>query len=113
MGIGDLDNFDILNRMVEEASDYGAKASFSLPSMSSSSLGETFTSVATSVSETQSELVNPATGRQRKVRDVLMESHKEASRHITEVKVLDLPARESQAKDLRGSHSRRQTEEEL
>jgi len=60
IGIGDPDHFDSLRMMVEAAKDYGAAAEFSLPSMTSSGLGETLTTFATTIMRTQSSMTNAA-----------------------------------------------------
>ena len=85
IGIGDLDDFSMLQRMVDAAKDYGATAEFKLPSMTSSSLGLTFTSVATSLTTTQTEMTDMGTLTQRKVRDVQRESRLKASQVLTQV----------------------------
>ena len=85
IGIGDLDDFSMLQRMVDAAKDYGATAEFKLPSMTSSSLGITFTSVATSLTTTQTEMTDMGTLTQRKVRDVQRESRLKASQVLTQV----------------------------
>lgn len=83
IGIGDLDDFSMLQRMVDAANDYGATSEFKLPSMTSSSLGTLFTSVATSLTTTQTEMTDLGTLKQRKVRNVERESKTKASECLT------------------------------
>jgi putative lipoic acid-binding regulatory protein len=79
IGIGDRqEDFTMIQKMVEAAKDYGAKSSFERPSMASSSLGGAFSSVAASISATQSELTNQETGKHYHVRPGLHESQKKA-----------------------------------
>jgi hypothetical protein len=85
IGIGDCEEFRTLQNMVDAAKDYGAIAELKLPSMTSSSLGQTFTSVATSLTTTQTEMTDEKTLTQRKVRDVSRESKSKASKIISEV----------------------------
>jgi hypothetical protein len=84
VGLGDSD-FSTLKLMVDAAADYGAKASFCTPSMNTLSLGEVFTSVATSVTSTQTEMTDILTLKQSRVRNVLRESKTRASTHITAI----------------------------
>jgi len=85
IGVGDYSQFDLLERMVEEAKDYGAIGLFALPSMTSASLGDIFTSVATSLTTTQTEMTDVISMQQRQVRDVERESRKKASQPILTV----------------------------
>ena len=85
VGIGDLENFDTLNQMVEVAWDYGVQAEFRLPSFTSSSIGEVFTSSAQSLTTTQTEMTDLGTLKQRPLRDVARESRTRANQEITEV----------------------------
>lgn len=85
IAIGDCDDFEMLKRMVDAADDYGAHAEFCLPSMTSSALGEVFTSVATSISSTQLELTDTITKKQQNVRKVLRESRRKAEQRILKV----------------------------
>lgn len=85
VGIGDSDDFDTLRKMVDAASDFGVQASFKLPSRSSSGIGTAFSSVSTSITNTQTELTDVGTLRQREVRSVVRESRQVASRHIYHV----------------------------
>jgi hypothetical protein len=89
IGIGCKDEFDMLQNMVDTAKDFGAIAEFKLPSMTSSSLGETFTSVATSLTSTQTEMTDLGTMKQRKIRDVSRESKSKASQILTTVSEAD------------------------
>jgi hypothetical protein len=82
IGIGNPDDFDTLKDMVEAASDYGALSSFRLPSMTCSGIGDAFTSVAASLTTTQTEMTDVNTLKQRKVRNVLRESKKKAAMPI-------------------------------
>jgi len=52
--------------------------------MTASSLGDAFTSVATSLTTTQTEMTDVKTLKQRKVRQVARESRKKASQTMTE-----------------------------
>ena len=85
IGIGDRDDFSMLQDMVEAAKDYGATAEFKLPSMTSSSLGKTFSSTSSSLTKSQMEMTDLGTLKQRKVRDVVRESKSKASEHLTEI----------------------------
>ena len=85
IGIGDLESFETLEKMVEAAKEYGAIAEFRLPSMTSASLGNVFTSVATSITTTQTEMTDVSTMKQRKVRDFVRESKSKANEAITRV----------------------------
>jgi hypothetical protein len=89
VGIGDYEDFDVLERMVAAADDFGARAEFSRPSMTSTAIGEVFSSVATSVSSTQLELTDANTKKQRRVRAVERESKRKASTNITKVSESD------------------------
>lgn len=90
IGIGsDPKKFDTLEDMVEAAKDYGAVAELKLPSMNSSSLGDAFTSVATSITTTQSEMTDLTTLKQSKVREVQRESRKKASEQMRVVSADD------------------------
>jgi Alpha-kinase family/von Willebrand factor type A domain len=85
IGIGSKDEFGMLHKMVDAAKDYNVIAEFKLPSLTSSSLGETFTSVATSLTTSQTELTELGTTKQRMVREVLRESRSKASQILLEV----------------------------
>jgi Mg-chelatase subunit ChlD len=85
IGIGDKKQFDMLQQMVDAAKDYGAISELRLPSMTSSSLGNAFTSLATSLTTTQTEMTDLGTTKQRKVRAVARESRTKASEHMSVV----------------------------
>jgi hypothetical protein len=85
VGIGSDSEFDLLQRMVDAAKDYGAIAEFVLPSMTSSSLGIAISSVATSITKTQIEMTEIGTTTQRKVRQVLRESKSKARKLLTQI----------------------------
>ena len=85
VGIGDLENFDTLNDMVEVAWDYGVQAEFRLPSFTSSSLGEVFTSSAQSLTTTQTEMTDLGSLKQHRIRDVARESRTKANQEIAHV----------------------------
>jgi hypothetical protein len=88
VGLGDHE-FNTLKGMVDVAADYGVKAELCTPSMNTLSLGEAFTSVATSVTSTITEMTDISTLKQSKVRDILRESRTSASTHITTVSSTD------------------------
>jgi Alpha-kinase family/von Willebrand factor type A domain len=85
VGIGSDNEFDLLQRMVDAAKDYGAIAEFVLPSMTSSSLGMAISSVATSITKTQIEMTEIGSTTQRKVREVLRESKSKARKLLTQI----------------------------
>lgn len=88
IGIGhsdDSDDFDMLRNMVDAAADYGVQADFQLPSRSSEGIGNAFSSLASSITNTQTELTDVSTLRQREVRNVVRESRKVAATPITHV----------------------------
>ncbi|GAX28499.1 hypothetical protein FisN_38Hh007 [Fistulifera solaris] len=85
IAMGAYDDFDMLKRMVDAADDYGAHADFCLPSMTSSALGDVFTSVATSITSTQLELTDAKSKKQRQVRSILRESRSKAGQAISRV----------------------------
>ena len=89
IGIGNPDNFNLLESMVAIASDYGAIGIFRLPSMTSVSLGEAFTSVATSLTQTQLEMTDVSNMKQQQVRNVVQESRTKARKKIYEVSSRD------------------------
>jgi hypothetical protein len=82
VGIGSADDFNLLEAMVEAAADYGAKASFSLPSLSSSAMGNVLKSFATSMTSTQTEMTCISTKKQLAVKDVIRESRQKARERI-------------------------------
>ncbi|GKZ00218.1 hypothetical protein MPSEU_000974700 [Mayamaea pseudoterrestris] len=85
IGMGDYNEFDVLEKMVASAKDYQAIAMFCLPSMTSSSLGSMFTSAASSLTTTQTEMTDLATLKQCQVRNVKRESRTKAREAITSV----------------------------
>lgn len=86
VGIGSSDDFHTLQDMADAAKDYGAIAEFQLPSSTSSSIGAAFSSVASSLATTQTEMTDVKTLKQQRVReDVERESRKKASKVITSV----------------------------
>jgi Mg-chelatase subunit ChlD len=89
IGIGSDDKFSLLNRMADAAADFGVKAAFMLPSMTSSSLGGVFTSVATALTSTQTEMTDIETLKQRKVREVDRESRRKANEVMYKVSDAD------------------------
>jgi hypothetical protein len=89
IGIGDYGQFRVLEDMVEAAKDYGAIATFKLPSMTSEALGQVFTTVSSSVTTTKTELTDVHTLLQRRVRNVLRESRSKAREDLTEVSEAD------------------------
>jgi hypothetical protein len=89
IGIGDRKDFETLEQMVDAALDYGATAELRLPSMASASLGEAFTSVATTLTSTKLEMTDAVTLKQRKVRNVSRESRKKAKQKISVVSKTD------------------------
>jgi hypothetical protein len=82
--MGNGTNFDVLEAMVERAADYGCKASLQLPSLSSEAIGQVFSSVATLISTTQSEITD-LERRARVRRDVKKEPRQAASRPVREI----------------------------
>jgi hypothetical protein len=87
IGIGDLEDFTLLEKMVAAAKDYHAISTFQLPSMTSSSLGNIFSSIATSLTSTQTEMTDLSSLKQRQVRDVQRESRTKAAKvifHVTQ-----------------------------
>ena len=85
VGIGSADEFQLLEEMVKVAGDYGAEASFSLPSLSSSAMGNVLKSFATSMTSTQTEMTCLFTKKQQAIKDVIRESRQKAKEHITQV----------------------------
>ena len=84
VGIGDED-FTTLEEMVDEASDYGAKASMNLPSRSAGALGNVLGTFATSITSTQTEMTCVASLKQQRVKAVTRESMRKANESITRV----------------------------
>ena len=76
IGIGNHGDFEVLVRMVETAKDFGAKASFMLPSKTSASIGTSFTASATALATLQTEITGSTSN--ENIRLFLSESRKEA-----------------------------------
>jgi hypothetical protein len=74
IGIGEKKDFETLKQMVSAALDYGVTAERRIPSMASASVGEAFTSIATTRTTTKREMTDVVTLTQRKVRNVSRES---------------------------------------
>lgn len=89
IAIGDLDDFSMLQRMVDAAKDFGTHAELCRPSMSTIALGEVFTTVATSVTSTQRELTDHNTMKQQEVRPVNRVSRKKANEELQQVSTVD------------------------
>mmetsp|Transcript_14738 Transcript_14738/g.27717 ORF Transcript_14738/g.27717 Transcript_14738/m.27717 type:complete len:294 (+) Transcript_14738:622-1503(+) len=83
IGIGNHSSeFYMLKNMVDSAKDYGVQSSFVLPSMTTSMLGVSLTSTATTLTKTQTEMTDMKTLKQRDVREVIRESRKKAHEEI-------------------------------
>ena len=65
---GEDEAFETLNEMVTEADAYGAKSSFSLPSLDTESLSNIISSMASSLTTTKTEMTDVATGQTKVVR---------------------------------------------
>jgi hypothetical protein len=85
VGIGSSNEFQLLEAMVDIAADYGAKSSFSLPSLTSSAMGNVLKSFATSMTSTQTEMTCLSTKKQLAVKDATRESLQKAREQITHV----------------------------
>ena len=72
IGIGNASQFDTLENMTSKAKDYGSSGLFLLPSLTTAKIGDAISSVASSLTELQSDL-NLA-GRRMRVREVLREN---------------------------------------
>ena len=79
VGLGKMEDFELLQGMADIADDFGALAEFCLPSMTSSALGTVFTSVATSLLTTKTELQDCESKQNKLVKAVHRESKKKAS----------------------------------
>jgi hypothetical protein len=79
IGIGDRQHFRTLEDMVEEARDYDVKVHLQFPSLTSEAIGETFISSVSSTIETQSELSDLNTLKQKQVRLVSREAKSKAA----------------------------------
>ena len=62
------EDFSTLSDMVDEATSYGAVASFGTPSLDADSLSNIITGLASSLTTSKTEMTNMATGEARKVR---------------------------------------------
>jgi hypothetical protein len=76
IGMGSNKEFDTLKELVDAAKDYGGVGSFSVPSMSCAAIGRAISSVATSLTTTQTELSSSQGRQQRRVRPCIRESRK-------------------------------------
>jgi Mg-chelatase subunit ChlD len=78
IGMGAADQFETLQEMTHVANNYGSLGAFQLPSLSRSGLGAAMSSIATSLTESQSQTNNWMNdGQQRQMRKVLRENRKE------------------------------------
>ena len=87
IGMGSENRFDTLKNMTDKAKEYESGGYFQLPSMSSSSIGAAISSIATSLTDTQTALytLDGVAGKpKRHIREVVRES-KKAMPTITEV----------------------------
>ncbi|CAB9526886.1 myosin heavy chain kinase [Seminavis robusta] len=79
IGIGkEGSQFEMLRRMADAASDFGAHSRFRLPAMSCASLGSTLTESATALAKTQIEMLDEEGTKQRKMKPIQRESRKRA-----------------------------------
>lgn len=79
IGMADIgEDFSTLNDMVEEASSYGAVASFGKPSLDADSLSNIITNLASSLTTTKTEMTNLATGAIKTVRMDIIRERKDA-----------------------------------
>ena len=69
-------DFEVLRQMTTAAAEYGAIASFKMPSLTSCSLGEAMTSLASSLTDTRTEMTVLGGSTQRQVRDVRREKRR-------------------------------------
>jgi hypothetical protein len=69
--MGSANQFETLKKMIEEAENHESKGLFQVPSMSSSSIAAAISSIATSLTDTQTEMTN-----QRLVRKMTRENRK-------------------------------------
>jgi len=76
IGMGSSTTFDTLQELVESANDFGSVGSFSVPSMSCAAIGRAISSVATSLTTTQTELLANNGRQQRRVRQCIRENKK-------------------------------------
>ena len=75
IGMGSSTEFKTLEELVDAARDYGGNGSFSVPSLSSAAVGRAISSVATSLTATQTEMQLRGQS-QRRVRPCIRESKK-------------------------------------
>ena len=66
-------NWNVLKSLVDEAKSYGSIASFNQPSMNQNSLSCIVSSLATSLTETKTEITDLKTGKARIIKDVRLE----------------------------------------
>lgn len=87
IGIGNIDNFDILDDMSKAGENFGTKGTFQLPSMTTCNLGAAISSVASSLTMTLAELDVNGKKSQRILRSVSREPRLQASikRHTQSV----------------------------
>ena len=79
IGMGSFEKYDVLKTLVQSAEDYGSFASFQVPSMSCAAIGAAISSVAASLTQTQSELAGLGrvnVNQPRRVKPVLRERTK-------------------------------------
>ena len=72
VGMGSANQFETLKTMTEEAENHESKGLFQVPSMSSSSIAAAISSIATSLTETQTDMTS-----QRMVRKMIRENRKQ------------------------------------
>jgi hypothetical protein len=63
-------DFEVLKKMTEAAAEYGTVATFKMPSLTSTSLGLAMTSLASSLTDTRTEMTEIGGSKQRVVKDV-------------------------------------------
>ena len=74
IGVGSAPgDFEVLRAMTQRAKEYGSVATFNMPELTSASLGLVMTSLASSLTETRTEMTVLGGSRQRIVRDVRRE----------------------------------------
>lgn len=73
VGIGSDKEFKLLKDLCKSANDYGAISEFSLPSRTTSGLGEAFSSIASSITASQVEMTEFGSKKQKTVRQVARE----------------------------------------
>ncbi len=72
------EDFSTLNEMVDEATSYGAVASFGKPSLDADSLSNIITNLASSLTTSKTEMTNLETGAAKKVRMDIVRERKDA-----------------------------------